>query len=485
MNYKNYQCKPMLLPTLVLFLALTGCSGGGDSVAGGGIGGSGITVSAVSVGAVTNFGSVIVNDVEFDTVDAEVVVNGEVQGTGDAAVTSALSRGMVVRVEGRLDTAKTGTAARVVFSDNIEGPVETILPLDASATELVIMGQTVHLDDGTVFQNVTLGSIGVGNLLNVSGLVGDAGTIFASYVNKKAENLAPNSAVRVKGTVQNLNTTAGRFTIGSLTIDYPSATVTGFSGAAPLPGSLVKVKGHLTDPDTLFATSVGFENQLGRDDVDTADVEGFITQVTSISRFSLGTISVVTDGNTIFKDLASEDLSLGTRLKVRGSVNERILFADEVALADKVKLESDVDSVNLGESIVTLSGLAPVVIHINSFTKFTGVSDLSQIVPGSHVKVFARASASGEVIATKVLEKPGSGTVGLKGSVESKSQPSLQVLGVTIDTAFNIPPGAFLGKDGRSISDDEFFSTLQLGDMVNVEGTLTGQQVIWNRISNE
>ncbi|TFG44036.1 MAG: hypothetical protein E4H48_01160, partial [Syntrophobacterales bacterium] len=113
-----------LLFAVVPFLFF-GCGNSGGT-AGGGIGGSGITVSAVSVGSVASFGSIIVNDVEFDTTNAEVVVEGEVRGTGDAAVTSLLSRGMVVRVEGRLDGERTGTAARVVFNDNVEGPVESI-----------------------------------------------------------------------------------------------------------------------------------------------------------------------------------------------------------------------------------------------------------------------------------------------------------------------------------------------------------------------
>ena len=137
-------------PVRLLFAAvpflLFGCGGSGGT-AGGGIGGSGITVSAVSVGSVASFGSIIVNDVEFDTTNAEVVVEGEVRGTGDAAVTSLLSRGMVVRVEGRLDGERTGTAARVVFNDNVEGPVESITALDAIVTELVVMGQTVRVDD--------------------------------------------------------------------------------------------------------------------------------------------------------------------------------------------------------------------------------------------------------------------------------------------------------------------------------------------------
>ncbi|RPJ14762.1 MAG: hypothetical protein EHM37_05190 [Deltaproteobacteria bacterium] len=434
------------------------------------------------MGSVASFGSIIVNDVEFDTTNAEVVVEGEVRGTGDAAVTILLSQGMVVRVEGRLDGERTGTAARVVFNDNVEGPVERVTTLDALVTELVVMGQTVRVDDRTVFQNATLGAIGVGNVLEVSGLVDEAGTIFASYVNKKSDSLTPRAPVELKGIVQNLNTITGRFTINSLTIDYTTATVSGFSGADPQQGKLAEIKGRLIDPDTLAATSVVLENELGRDDIDTAEIEGFVTQFTSISRFAVGTVVIATDGATVFNDVVAEDLGVGTRLKIRGSLNSRIVLADEVALADKVKLESDVDSVNMdpqGDSL-SLVGLSPVVVQTNASTKFTGV-----IVVGSHVKIFGRTTGSNEVIATKVLEKPGSGTVVLKGPAGDIMPPSLlKVLGVEINTS-TIPKGSFFGKDGGPVSSDEFFSSLKTGDTVNAQGTWAGLGVTWNAIESE
>jgi len=185
-------------------------------------------------------------------------------------------------------------------------------------------------------------------------------------------------------------------------------------------------------------------------------------------------------------------LGVGTRLKIRGSLNSRIVLADEVALADKVKLESDVDSVDPQGGSLSLVGLYvgenspnPIVIATDASTKFTGVMGLNEIVPGDHVKVFGRTTEVGDVIATKLLIKPGSGTVVLKGPVESKDQPRLQVLGVTIDTSNKIPPDSFVGKDGRPVSSVDFFTSLQPGDSVNASGTLAGQDVIWNAIESE
>jgi hypothetical protein len=89
------------------------------------------------------------------------------------------------------------------------------------------------------------------------------------------------------------------------------------------------------------------------------------------------------------------------------------------------------------------------------------------------------------VIATKVLEKPGGGTVVLKGPAGDIMPPSLlKVLGVVINTS-TIPKGSFFGKDGGPVSSDEFFSSLQAGDTVNAQGTWAGLGVTWNAIESE
>ena len=467
----------------LLFFGCGGGGGAGDGVAGGGIGGSGITVSAVSSGTVTNFGSVIVNDVEFDTANTEVVVGGGVQGTGDAAVTSLLSRGMVVRVEGRLDGDTIGTAARVVYNPTVEGPLESITTLDDTVTELIVMGQTVRVDDRTVFRNATLDALVAGQVLEVSGLADAAGTIFATYVNKKADGLALNAPVALKGVIDNLDTVARRFTLNSLAIDYTSATVSGFSGASPLQGQPAAVKGRLIGPDTLVATSVAFENELGRDDIDTADIEGFITQFGPTNRFRLGTVVIVTDGATVFQDVLPADLSPGTRLKVRGSLNSRIILADAVAPVEKIKLESNAGSVDLapGRRSLTLVGLSPVAIKTNAATRFTGVAGLDQIAVGDHVMIFGRPSTANRVIATRALVKPFSDQVVLKGPVESAASPDLVILGVTVDTSL-IPAGGFIGKDGQALTSAEFFAAAQTGDRVNAQGILSGATVEWNQV---
>ena len=108
-------------------------------MAGGGIGGTGV----ISTGRITAFGSVEVNGTEFDTSNAEIIINGVEIGVGDDFVPDNLELGMVVTVEGRIEDDESFVADRVIYSANVIGPVEDISDIDATTKEIVVLGQTV------------------------------------------------------------------------------------------------------------------------------------------------------------------------------------------------------------------------------------------------------------------------------------------------------------------------------------------------------
>jgi hypothetical protein len=228
---------PMVLIAAVLF----GCSGAGDIVAGGGIGGTGATVA--SVGTVSGFGSVIVNGVTYDTASAEVFVESISRGSGDLAVTLSLSPGMVIRVEGRFAEDGSASADSVFFSSDLRGPIESIVELDSLSQQAVILGQTILMDDRTVFRNVIASSIGPGMVLEVSGYYDDSGRIFATYVNKISDSLLPDELVEIKGEVQSVIPALQSFEMRGLTVDYSSSDLSGLSGKEPEQGQLIKVRG--------------------------------------------------------------------------------------------------------------------------------------------------------------------------------------------------------------------------------------------------
>jgi len=152
--------------------------------AGGGIDGTGI----MSAGVVTAFGSVVVNGTEFDTSNAAVFINGEQVGVGDDAVLENLDIGMVVTVEGR--TSKDGTrftADRVVYSDNVVGPVESISDIDPTTKEVVVLGQTVILNVITKFKETTFNTLAQGDVVEISGYLDDNRAIRATFLEKKGD----------------------------------------------------------------------------------------------------------------------------------------------------------------------------------------------------------------------------------------------------------------------------------------------------------
>ena len=177
-------------------------SGGGGNYAGGGIGGTGIVAS--SVGTVTAFGSVIVNGVTYETTGAEVFVDNTSIGSGDTALTQNLAVGMVVRVEGRLNADGSSSADRVFYENYLRGPVENITELDSRSKQVVILGQTILMDDRTVFRGTTAASLAVGMFVEVSGYVDESGRIAATYIAKIADSIPADRTVQIKGMVQNL-----------------------------------------------------------------------------------------------------------------------------------------------------------------------------------------------------------------------------------------------------------------------------------------
>lgn len=468
----------------ICLLALTSfiaCSGGDSMVAGGGIGGTGITI-----GAVSGFGSIFVNGIEYDTSTAEIIVEGAQIGVGDQSVLDNLSVGKVVRIEGPIPEDYTGAASRVVYNDNVEGPVDNITNIDSHTKEVIVMGQPVIVDDLTSFENTSFDLIAKGNVLEVSGHIYTEGFVYATYVEKKADFLAPDAPVDLKGIVQDLDTLSETFKINTLTIDYSLVDTNSLSSGNPANGQLLEVKGTLDSNDTLVASSIEVEDELGRDDADTADVEGIVTEFFSISEFYVGNHLIKTDALTVFEGMLPEDIDVGTKLVVTGALKDRILLADKIKSREKVKLESNVANVNPFDDTLTLSALETIAIILNELTKIQGdVSQINDIQVADHVRIFGRVLSDGSVLAARVFVKSSSDDkVKLKGPVESISEPNIVILSITIDSTF-IPDDGFEMSDGTPITPVEFFAMVREDDIVNVKGTFDGIDLIWNGIELE
>ena len=174
----------------MLALSLLGCGGGGGGDGNNQVSGidrGGITIAQ---GPINGFGSVIVNGVRYSTTGATITIDDQ------PGVESDLRVGQVVRVEGQLDAGgTTGTATRVSYDDDVEGPIQSI---DRSAT-LVVLGQTIMVGPSTSFDDRisprSLAGLAVGDRIEVSGLVTAGGVIEATRIELKPAS----SAVELKG----------------------------------------------------------------------------------------------------------------------------------------------------------------------------------------------------------------------------------------------------------------------------------------------
>ncbi len=451
-------------------LVLTACGGGsGNSVAGIDRTGSPVTVS---YGPVSAFGSVVVNGVRFDTSSAQVVVEGQ-PGTLDD-----LSVGDVVIVTGTVNAnGTTGVATSVTFDDNVQGPIASI---DSIANKLVVLGQTVRSGEDTSFgegiEPPSVAGLIVGDIVEVSGLVESDGSIRATRIERKSAG----SGFEITGVVANHDGVAHTFNINAQVVDYSAAQLQGFPGGSIVDGQLVEVHGGTLAGLVLGATSVEFRNNaLGGPSGARREVEGFITRFASAADFDVAGLPVTTTAQTVIQGGV---LALNAKVEVEGTLNAAgVLVASkvEVRAASSVRVRSFVDSVNAAGGSIVVFG---VTATVNALTRFEDQSaqelrpfSLSDIAVGDYVEIRGTLSSGGALVATLVERTNPRGTSGLRGLVQSVSRPLFTLLGVQVATSARTE---FENRDGSDLNATQFFSTVGVGSLVEVEGVEVGDQAL-------
>ena len=458
---------------LIGFSLMVGCGGGGgggsDSTDGGG---SNPPASAtnVSQGQIEGFGSVFVNGVEWETDSVEIEIEGS-PGFSE----SDLQIGMLVKVEGNLDASgTTGTATTISFDDNLEGPISSITSSSTGSVKtLLVMGQTVIVVNGvTFFDNndptFTFTTMAVGDVVEVSGSTNFDGSVQATFIEKKADNLTDfinaGNELEVKGVVSGL--TATTFLINALTVDYSNVT--------PRDGTLangvaVEVKGTDLVGNNLTATDVEVKPAgLGVDDIDEAQVEGFVTNLNTAAQTFEVNGQLVDYSTAAFIGGPETELLDGTKVEAEGPIVAGVLQAEKVKFEESIKFEANAATVNAGTGRLTLEDLAGITVVVDdALTEFEPAgSDLNDIVIGNEVKVRARKSSGGDIAAIEleILDAPSDRAI-IQGPVDSfVSGGDVTILGVVVDTT-TINDDDFKDDD-IVIGRNAFFNRLAVGDLV-------------------
>jgi len=208
--------------------------------------------------------------------------------------------------------------------------------------------------------------------------------------------------------------------------------------------------------------------------------------VVSATEFRIGSILVRTDLATRFRGGLPQDVVVGTRVEVEGGLSAGAVDAREVEFDDAVELESDVATV-VGSTII-LVGLPGISVVVDSLTEWDGdAASLTDILPGDHVEIRARATGSSSVAAARVKETSADTDVTLQGPVDpspTPQDPFLWILGVSIDTS-GIADNEFESLEDQVIGRAAFFQALAPGTIVKVEGRLVGGTPDWDKAELE
>ena len=457
-------------------LALSGCEGGG-------ITGTGLDILKdpipVSVGVITNFGSVYVNGVKFDSSNTKFKLD-DLEG-----IESDLKVGMIVSVAGKIESTNTGTATQITFNDDVEGRV--IANNISSGNTLDIMGQTIHVDADTNFESLipdtvaTLEEIEVGNIVEVSGYNSGDGNIYATRIEVKKKEYVAGEEIQVTGLTK--STTETSFQIGSLTVLYSNAEYDSIPNDVIVDGLFVEVKSKqgFSIGGALIADKVELEGdgkkKFGVENGQELELEGIVSNFNSDNQTFVLNGQIVRFGS----DSALALIGNGLKIKVHGTINtdgELVVSEFEAKRESNVQVAAYVESIDIANNTLVLLGQTILLSDATSMNdEQDSQSDaaareftIDEINEGDFLEInaFRDADSQDEIIVWQAIklerdDPEDDGQVALQGVITATpTDNTLVVAGVTVD--ISIYQDAGVGLD--------------VGTQVEIEGRYTQEGIL-------
>lgn len=433
---------------------LAACGGGGAPLA--------VTSPAtVYAGPITGFGSVIVNGMRFSSVGATLL-----DDDNQAVNLDQLKLGMTVRVnsDDANDTTQMGTASRLELVHGTRGTVTTV---DAPAGTLTLLGQLVKTNTATAYQGVTgLAGLTAGQVVAVYGALQADGNLLATLIELKTAL----TTVRLSGLLSNLSATS--FQVGSLTVNYSTAGVTGVLGngkrvkikaaTGPVNNVLMASSVHVSEASSVYGATVTAGTRLKlKGTADAAPVNGLL----NVSGTPVNVSQAQIKGGAV--------ITAGQFIEVKGNWDGSVLQATQVELegwresqmGGRNELYGAVSS-RVGSSVV-VNGVTVDLSHA-VFEHGT----LAQVAVGSYVEIKGNLVGS-TLQATKVELKTSSAATGVSyeqyGQVSGfVSAASFTLNGLTVDasqarfehgSAANLGNGVYVEIKGAQNSSGVFVAT--------------------------
>jgi hypothetical protein len=309
------------LVVAVLASLLIACGGGGDggsTSAGVGSGGTGASFS----GPITGFGSIIVNGVRLDDSSATITLDDD-----SSARDQDLKLGMVIQADGERDAGgTTGKATSITARSFVQGPIAAI---DAVNKQLTVLGVTVTVTPGTVFDGSTgLDALGADDTVEIHGIASGPRTLKATRIEKKTGT----GEVRLTGTLQ--STSAGTYAINDIPVQFLPALPSGVAS-----GMLVRIKGTLNNNGSgivagnVQRVTLTPQTSEGKE----AEIEGIVTKFDTVRSFELNGLPVSVPGTVTIDGTPA----LGARAEVEGRIVNGTLVASKVEVRNDAVEDDD------------------------------------------------------------------------------------------------------------------------------------------------
>jgi hypothetical protein len=466
---------------LITCISIALATGGLSACGGGSSGGGDATTSSVSsVGTITGFGSIYVNGIEFETDNATYRVDDE-----DAFDDSSLAVGMKVRVEGTVNAdGLTGTATRVLYDDDVEGPIDagSLTMVDATTKTFTILGLAVRADaKETVYDDgASFDTLAEGQKLEVSGYF-DGSQIVASRIEKQDDlddefelkgTVAAYDGASITLTLQN-GATAGPYAVsGMAELDIPADPA----------GLFVEVKLEDQGASLLVTKIETDDDDLLDDDDDDVSIRGLIAE--DGGGLLINGVPFSVNEGTEYEPASLEgNLSVGLEVKVEGHMQDGVLIAEEVETEDgDIEIEARVIGVSAtdaknGTVTLDLGNGQTLTVRTDNSTQFEDDSasdlndddsfNLTELAIGTDfVEIEAYQNASDELIATGIEREDPDQDTRLEAPVDSiDPNVSVTLLGVT----YTVGPGTLYELDDMGTDAAGFFGALNVNDVVKVK----------------
>lgn len=457
--------------TAVLTMTLLcSCGGGSDSGGSAGIDASGSPIA--SQGTIDGFGSVIVNGVRFDSSKATILINGQ------SATEDNLHVGYQVTVTGNIDANNLGIADKIEYFPELIGEITEI---DLDANQIQVLDRRVQINHRTLLASSIapndIRGLALGNKVLVSGQLNAQQILVATRIELSSD------LVQLGGVISNLDLANQRFNLQDTLVNYAGANLVNIT---QLTNNLrVSVRGSKDvngniQAQQIFNIKTEFESKIKK-----AEIEGRITRFVSTTDFDVNGIPCTTTAQTNYQRGGSANLTLGTNIEVKGTVNTNgsiTANSIEFEFEDENHLEGQVTAINLSSTNNIVTGsltIGNITIKTNSATRYEDKGEgtirrfnLASIVVGNYLEVTGY-NQNNEFIATKIERKMFEDEDGmefdLEGNISAVGINTITVLGHSI----NLTESTEIKADNGDLLNLAAFLLIALNQQVEIRGTIT------------